>query len=51
MNTILMLNSGDIDVIAALGDSVTAGTGANAESIPEIALENRGLSFSIGGKS
>lgn len=41
--------AGDIDVIAALGDRITAGTGANALTLFEIFIENRGLSFSIGG--
>lgn len=41
---------GDIDVVAALGDSMTAATGANAVNALEVGTDNRGLSFSIGGK-
>lgn len=41
--------SGDIDIVAAMGDSITAGTGANALTLFEFSTENRGLSFSIGG--
>lgn len=40
---------GDIDLVAAIGDRITAGTGANALTLFEIFIENRGLSFSIGG--
>lgn len=43
------IHSGDIDVIAAIGDRITAGTGANALTLLEMFIENRGLSFSIGG--
>jgi hypothetical protein len=43
------LRPGDIDVIVALGDSITAGTGAMADDIFEVANEYRGISFSIGG--
>lgn len=32
-----------------MGDSITAATGANAINFLEAAVENRGLSFSIGG--
>lgn len=45
------LRPGDIDVIAAIGDSSTAGTGANAITLLETGVDNRGLSFSIGGES
>lgn len=41
---------GDIDVVAAMGDGLTVATGANAVNFVEAAVENRGLSFSIGGK-
>lgn len=36
-------------MIAAIGDRITVGTGANALTLFEIFVENRGLSFSIGG--
>uniref|UniRef100_A0A914UN84 Phospholipase B1, membrane-associated n=1 Tax=Plectus sambesii TaxID=2011161 RepID=A0A914UN84_9BILA len=39
----------DINVVAAMGDSLTAGMGAGAQSLAEDVLEYRGLSFSIGG--
>lgn len=41
--------TGDIDVIAAIGDGITSGAGANALTLFEMFIENRGLSFSIGG--
>ncbi|XP_053663664.1 phospholipase B1, membrane-associated-like [Anopheles marshallii] len=44
------LRPGDIDVIAALGDSLTAGTGVLATGILELIIENRGLSWCIGGQ-
>jgi hypothetical protein len=40
----------DISVIGALGDSLTCSTGAMAEKIFELSMENRGLAWSIGGK-
>lgn len=43
------IHTGDIDVIAAIGDRITVGTGANALTLFEVFVENRGLSFSIGG--
>lgn len=48
-NSVHKLRPGDIDIIAAIGDSITAGTGASALTLFEIFIENRGLSFSIGG--
>lgn len=42
--------TGDIDVVAALGDSLTAGSGANSERFRDLLVENRGLSWSIGGQ-
>ena len=35
-------------VVGALGDSITVGVGARAESVLDIAQEYRGVSFSIG---
>eukprot|EP01013_Petalomonas_cantuscygni_P029833 TRINITY_DN55719_c0_g1_i1.p1 TRINITY_DN55719_c0_g1~~TRINITY_DN55719_c0_g1_i1.p1 ORF type:complete len:430 (-),score=70.54 TRINITY_DN55719_c0_g1_i1:364-1593(-) len=40
---------GDIDVVAALGDSITAGFGAKASNILGIMTEYRGVSWSVGG--
>jgi hypothetical protein len=42
---------GDIDVIAAMGDSLTAANGAKANTIIGVLLENRGVSWSIGGEN
>lgn len=50
-NNVHQLRPGDIDVIAAIGDSSTAATGANAIALFESNIDNRGLSFSIGGSS
>lgn len=44
------LRPGDIDVIAAMGDSLTAASGANSNSFSDLFMENRGLSWSIGGQ-
>ncbi|PBC25529.1 Phospholipase B1, membrane-associated [Apis cerana cerana] len=44
------LRPGDIDVIAAMGDSLTAGNGIFATNLLELIIENRGASFSIGGE-
>lgn len=43
------LRPGDIKVVAAFGDSITAGNGLGATTLPQVAVENRGESFSIGG--
>ncbi|XP_062864135.1 phospholipase B1, membrane-associated isoform X2 [Trichomycterus rosablanca] len=43
------LRPGDINVVAALGDSITAGFGAKAENLLELPNEERGVSWSIGG--
>lgn len=32
-----------------MGDSITAGNGVGAETIPDVAINNRGFSWSIGG--
>ena len=42
------LRPGDIDVVAALGDSLSAGTGAMAHNILQVATEYRGVAFSSG---
>lgn len=42
------LRPGDIDVVAALGDSLTAGNGALALTTQHVMVENRGLAALIG---
>ena len=44
------LRPGDIEVIASLGDSLSAGLGALARSEFQLLIENRGVAWS-GGKS
>uniref|UniRef100_A0A182K1T2 SGNH hydrolase-type esterase domain-containing protein n=1 Tax=Anopheles christyi TaxID=43041 RepID=A0A182K1T2_9DIPT len=44
------LRPGDINVIAAMGDSLTAATGAAASGFIDLYQENRGLAWSIGGQ-
>ncbi|KAK7504178.1 hypothetical protein BaRGS_00004482 [Batillaria attramentaria] len=44
------LRPADIKVVAAMGDSLTAGTGISADWILEELIENRGLSWSGGGQ-
>ena len=44
------LRPGDINVIAAVGDSITAGFAENATNILNIFTEWRGISWSIGGE-
>lgn len=41
---------GDIDIIAALGDSLTAATGAASTAFMDLFIDNRGLSWCIGGQ-
>eukprot|EP01102_Stenamoeba_stenopodia_P019626 TRINITY_DN745_c0_g1_i4.p1 TRINITY_DN745_c0_g1~~TRINITY_DN745_c0_g1_i4.p1 ORF type:complete len:491 (-),score=98.08 TRINITY_DN745_c0_g1_i4:117-1589(-) len=43
------LRPGDIDVVAALGDSITAAFGALASSIFTVTTQYRGVSWCIGG--
>jgi len=38
-----------VSVVAAMGDSLTAANGADADRLTGVALQYRGLSFSIGG--
>ena len=38
----------DIDIVASLGDSITAGTGSKAENIFGVLNENRGSSYMTG---
>lgn len=42
------LRPGDIDVVGAIGDSLSAGYGLTATTIPQFLLENRGIAFSGG---
>lgn len=44
------LRPGDIDIIAGIGDSLTAGNGILASNIFQVLIENRGVVFSIGGQ-
>lgn len=44
------MRPGDIDVIGALGDSLTAGNGIFASNLFHVTVENRGASWSIGGQ-
>ncbi|XP_055923425.1 phospholipase B1, membrane-associated-like [Eupeodes corollae] len=41
---------GDIDIIAAIGDSLTAANGAISNELYSLFNENRGISFSAGGR-
>ncbi|PAA60056.1 hypothetical protein BOX15_Mlig010946g1 [Macrostomum lignano] len=44
------LRPADIDVVAAMGDSLTAGSGARATGIVGLLIEYRGYAWSIGGE-
>ncbi|KAJ8670708.1 hypothetical protein QAD02_001967, partial [Eretmocerus hayati] len=48
--TVHQLRPGDIDVIGAMGDSLTAGLAVFATSFLQAAVENRGVTFSGGGQ-
>lgn len=43
-------DTGDIDIIAAVGDSLTSATAANSAALWEVLIENRGVSWCIGGQ-
>lgn len=43
------LRPGDIDIVGAIGDSLTAGNGAFALDVLQVVVEGRGASWSIGG--
>lgn len=45
-----MLRLGDVDVIGAIGDSLTAGNGIFALNELQVLIEGRGASWSIGGQ-
>ncbi|XP_014487389.1 PREDICTED: phospholipase B1, membrane-associated-like, partial [Dinoponera quadriceps] len=49
-NSIHKLRPGDIDVIAAMGDSLTAGAGIFANNLFQILVENRGVTALGGGQ-
>ncbi|XP_012219356.1 phospholipase B1, membrane-associated [Linepithema humile] len=49
-NSVHKLRPGDIDVIAAMGDSLTAGAGVFASNVLQILIENRGVSATGGGQ-
>ncbi|XP_013875458.1 phospholipase B1, membrane-associated isoform X2 [Austrofundulus limnaeus] len=42
------LRPSDIQVVAALGDSITAGTGAKSKNLLELKIDYKGVSWSIG---
>lgn len=44
------LRPGDIDIYAALGDSLTAGSGALGTKLFHLLIDNRGVSFLGGGE-
>jgi len=44
-----MVRPGDIDIISGFGDSISAGNGLGAQTLPAVAIENRGEVWSIGG--
>ncbi|XP_011882065.1 PREDICTED: phospholipase B1, membrane-associated-like isoform X2 [Vollenhovia emeryi] len=44
------LRPGDIDVIAAMGDSLTAGAGIFASNVLQVIIENRGVTATGGGQ-
>ncbi|EDV96614.1 phospholipase B1, membrane-associated [Drosophila grimshawi] len=44
------LRPGDIDIIGAMGDSLTAGNGVFATNLGHVTVENRGVVWSIGGQ-
>ncbi|XP_055535523.1 phospholipase B1, membrane-associated-like isoform X1 [Wyeomyia smithii] len=44
------LRPGDIDIISAIGDSLTSATAANSVALWELLIENRGLAWCIGGQ-
>ncbi|XP_059607889.1 phospholipase B1, membrane-associated-like [Phlebotomus argentipes] len=48
--SVQQVRPGDIDVIAAVGDSLTTATAANSVALWEVMVENRGVSWSIGGQ-
>ncbi|XP_011161176.1 phospholipase B1, membrane-associated [Solenopsis invicta] len=49
-NSVHKLRPGDIDVIAAMGDSLTAGAGIFADNLFQVGIENRGVTATGGGQ-
>ncbi|KAI5722685.1 hypothetical protein M8J76_012064 [Diaphorina citri] len=49
-NNVNQLRPGDIDIVGAIGDSITAGNGIVATNPSQVNTENRGLSWSVGGQ-
>jgi hypothetical protein len=49
-NSVHKLRPGDINVVGAMGDSITAANGAASVNLLQGLIENRGLSFAIGEK-
>ena len=47
--TVHELKPSDVSVIAAMGDSITACNGCGAETVAQVAVNNRGYSWSAGG--
>lgn len=45
-----MVRPGDIDIVAGMGDSLTAANGAMSTNLLHVTTENRGISWSIGGQ-
>ena len=48
VTTVWTLGPADIDIVASLGDSITAGTGSKAENIFGVLNENRGSTYMTG---
>ncbi|GMR55166.1 hypothetical protein PMAYCL1PPCAC_25361, partial [Pristionchus mayeri] len=50
-NSVHSLRPADIEIVGAIGDSLTAANGAGAETndILGVAIQYRGLTFSVGG--
>ncbi|XP_026689182.1 phospholipase B1, membrane-associated-like [Diaphorina citri] len=46
-NNVNQLRPGDIDIVGAIGDSITAGNGIVATNPSQVNTENRGLSWSV----
>lgn len=44
------LRPGDIDVIGSMGDSLGAGLGVFATTLPQVLIENRGVAAAGGGQ-
>jgi len=42
------LRPGDIDVIGGIGDSLTVGTGSFSYILPQLVVDHRGVSWTIG---